>query len=76
MKLINRAKSYEADLEHRRLLDGYMTDAELAAELGVNKRTLDRWQRLGTAPPHIKIGRRRMTHREVAADWLRARHAL
>ena len=58
--------------DYGRLLDNYLTDPELADELGIDKRTLQRWRRLSKAPAHIQMGNRNFTHRQVAADWLKA----
>lgn len=55
------------------LLSEYMTDAQLAVELDVCARTIERWRRRGEAPPSVKIGHRRLTRRSVASEWLRAR---
>ena len=54
------------------LLDDWLTDKELAHELHRNERTLQRWRRLGEAPPSIMMGGERRTHREAAAKWLRS----
>ena len=37
------------------ILSEFMTIEELAAELGRNKRTLDRWDALGTGPPRTRV---------------------
>ena len=55
------------------LLDDYQSDAELAADFKISMRTLDRWVRLGEAPPHTKIGRRRLFRKQTTADWIRKR---
>ena len=55
------------------LLDGWLTDAELARELHRDKRTIQRWRRLGAAPPSMILGRERRTRREAVAAWLRER---
>ncbi len=54
------------------LLDDFLTDEQLAAELGISPRTLARWRRLRKAPPSVMIARRRQTRRRVAADWIKA----
>ena len=55
------------------ILEDYMTTTECAAELGVDKRTLERWHRLREAPPRTKIGKKVLYRREAVADWLRSR---
>ena len=50
-----------------------MTEAELAAELGVCRRTVTRWRVTRSGPPHVRLGR---AIRYRAADverWLAAR---
>jgi len=55
------------------VLDGYMSTAELAEELNVTRRTLDRWELAGQGPAFIRLGKRRLYHREAVAAWLRAK---
>ena len=55
------------------LLDEYLTPAELAAELGVCTKTLDRWRVTGSGPPITKIGRKPFYSRESVRGWLQAR---
>ena len=62
-----------AALTNDGLLDDWLTDAELARELNRDKRTIQRWRRLGEAPPSMILGRERRTRREAAAAWLRER---
>ena len=49
----------------------YMSLEELADELGVNKRTLDRWHASRTGPPRTYVSRRPMYRREAVLQWLR-----
>ena len=58
------------------LLSEYFTPAELCAELKNSTRTLDRWVRLGEAPPQTRIGRRILYRKQAVADWIRAREQL
>ena len=52
--------------------DEYLTPQELARELKLSPRTLQRWRTEGTGPPWHKVGRRvRYLWREVK-DWMRA----
>ena len=55
------------------LLDDYLDDTDLARELDVCPRTIQRWRRLGTAPPVTKVGKKNITRRGTAREWLRSR---
>lgn len=55
------------------IIQDYLTRAELAADLNVCTRTIERWDRLGEGPPKTKIGNRILYRREGAAKWLRSR---
>ena len=55
------------------LLAQYITLTECAAELGIDKRTLERWHRLREAPPRTKLGKRVLYRRDAVAEWLRSR---
>ena len=48
------------------------TVEELAAELGRNKRTLDRWDALGMGPPRTRVGRTVLYRRSSVQKWLAA----
>jgi excisionase family DNA binding protein len=54
------------------LLSEFLTTEELAAELGLNKRTLDRWAALGMGPPRTRVGRKVLYRRTSAQKWLAA----
>jgi hypothetical protein len=54
------------------LLDDYLPPEDLAAELNVTTRTLDRWRVVGSGPPLTKIGRA-VYYSRKAAEWVRAR---
>ncbi len=56
-----------------KLLSDYLSDEAAAAELRVCKRTLDRWRRLGEAPPVTRVGRRVYYRRSTLRAWLCAR---
>jgi hypothetical protein len=60
-------------MQPKSLLDEYLPPAELAAELSVCKKTLDRWRVLGIGPPITKIGRKPYYSRAGVVAWLRAR---
>lgn len=55
------------------VLAEYMTSDELASELGVCKRTLDRWHSRRIGPPRVTIGRKPLYRRGGVADWIRSR---
>jgi hypothetical protein len=54
----------------RPILSEYMTPEELARELRVCKRTLDRWHAGRTGPPRITVGRKPLYRRAAVAQWL------
>jgi len=57
-----------------KLLDNFYTQPQLADELGVTQRTLQRWEELRTGPPMIQIGRRTRLYRKSSVlKWLVAR---
>jgi excisionase family DNA binding protein len=58
------------------ILSDYITEDELAAALGVCRRTLRRWHRLGEGPARTKVGGGRILYRRGAVeDWLAARES-
>jgi predicted DNA-binding transcriptional regulator AlpA len=57
----------------RTVLSEYMTPEELADELGICRRTLDRWHTSRTGPPRVTVGRRPLYRREAVTEWLRSR---
>jgi helix-turn-helix protein len=54
------------------ILEDFLTKDELAAELGRNARTLDRWEVLGIGPPRTFIGRKILYRRTSVQRWLAA----
>jgi len=54
------------------VLAEFMTIEKLAAELGRNKRTLDRWDALGIGPPRTRMGRTVLYRRSSVQKWLSA----
>ena len=54
------------------ILSQFLTKEELAAELGRNARTLDRWNVLGTGPPRTFVGRKILYRRASVQKWLTA----
>ena len=55
------------------VLTDYLTPAELAGELGISGRTLERWNRLGECPPRTRLGKKVLYKRESVQAWLVAR---
>jgi predicted DNA-binding transcriptional regulator AlpA len=55
------------------LLAEYLTRAQLAAQLGVSERTIDRWHTCRTGPPRTVFGRQILYRRSSVRDWLAKR---
>jgi hypothetical protein len=55
------------------ILDDYLTDDELAAELRVDARTIKRRRARSETPPMVRIGNRPYTRRSGIVEWLRSR---
>lgn len=60
------------DNNRDRILAGFLTEKELAAELGHCERTLARWRKLRTGPPFVLNGREPMYDAQQARAWLAA----
>ena len=54
------------------ILSDFLTKRELAAELGREMRTLDRWDALGVGPPRTHVGRKVLYRRASVQKWLAA----
>ncbi len=54
------------------LLAEYVPRSDLAKQLKVCDRTLERWERLGTGPVVTRIGNRTFYHLDDVRAWLRA----
>ncbi|WP_442577757.1 helix-turn-helix domain-containing protein [Mesorhizobium sp. ASY16-5R] len=52
------------------LLDGYLTRDELAREMGLNPRTIIRYQNQPDGLPSTKFGKRVFFKRESVARWI------
>ena len=55
------------------LLEGWLTRAEVAAELGVSADTLARWESQRSGPPSVKVGRKVLYRADAFREWLTAR---
>ena len=54
------------------ILAEFLTREELAAELELNPRTLDRWDVLRMGPPRTFVGRKVLYRRTSIQKWLAA----
>jgi predicted DNA-binding transcriptional regulator AlpA len=54
------------------LLSLFFTQPELARELGVTRKTLDRWAAQNKGPAQTRLGRRIVYRKESVTAWLRA----
>jgi hypothetical protein len=54
------------------LLASFFTQDELAVELDVSPKTLDRWALEGKGPAITKVGRRILYSKKAVATWLAA----
>jgi hypothetical protein len=55
-----------------RILSEFLAKEKLAAELGRNVRTLDRWDALRMGPPRTHVGRKVLYRRASVQKWLAA----
>ena len=56
----------------RRFLGDFLTEKELAAEIGRSIRHLKRWRAQGLGPPYTRIGRTPLYHVESVRQWLKS----
>ena len=52
------------------ILEGYLTEAELAKELGRSIRTIARWRSIGEGPPWVVLGRQVLYRKTSVTAWL------
>jgi hypothetical protein len=55
------------------ILEGYLTEAETAAQLRLTPRTLKRYRALRQGPPFTVIGQRKRYNVEEVRKWLASR---
>jgi hypothetical protein len=63
----------ESSPEPGALLEGWLTRAQVAAQIGVSSDTLARWQTRRIGPPCVRIGRKVFYRAERVRDWLTSR---
>ncbi len=56
-----------------RVLDGWVTRKQVAAELSVSIDTLQRWQNRRDGPPCVRVGRKVLYRAEALREWLLGR---
>lgn len=61
----------DTDLPHL-ILDGFLRREDLAQQLGLSPRTIDRWEALRKGPPRVCIGRTILYNVESVREWLRS----
>jgi Helix-turn-helix domain len=65
---------YEPALQTTRAPAGYLTEAEVADQLGVKIGTLRVWACRKKGPPgRVSVGRKAFYREEALSDWLRAK---
>lgn len=52
------------------VLDGFLRRKDLAKQLGVSPRTIDRWEALRQGPPRVRVGRTILYSIQSARYWL------
>lgn len=55
------------------LLEGFLRREELAQQLGVSPRTIDRWHTSRCGPPRVTVGRTILYNLNSVREWLRSR---
>jgi predicted DNA-binding transcriptional regulator AlpA len=54
------------------VLDGYLRREELAQQLGLSPRTIDRWEALRKGPPRVCVGRTVLYNVDSVREWLQS----
>jgi predicted DNA-binding transcriptional regulator AlpA len=55
------------------ILSGFLRREELAQQLGLSPRTIDRWEALRIGPPRCCVGRTVLYRIEAVRQWLQTR---
>jgi len=70
-----RVNALKATSSKQLLLDGYLRREELAQQLGVSPRTIDRWQTSRCGPPRVAIGRTILYSTASVREWLQSKES-
>ena len=62
-----------SSIERIPVLRGFLRREELAHQLGLSPRTIDRWEALRIGPPRVAVGRTILYNIESVQQWLRSR---
>jgi predicted DNA-binding transcriptional regulator AlpA len=54
------------------VLDGFLRREELAQQLDLSPRTIDRWEALRKGPPRVCVGRTVLYNVESVREWLKS----
>lgn len=68
--MTQESKSALHDANQRRILANYYSRQELADQLGITLRSLERWAWLRKGPKRTYIGNRVYYHRSAVEKWL------
>jgi predicted DNA-binding transcriptional regulator AlpA len=55
------------------VLEGYLRREELAQQLRISPRTIDRWEALRIGPPRVCVGRTILYQTQSVREWLNSR---
>lgn len=59
-----------SELPSPQILSGYLEEAEVARQLRITVRTLERWRRARTSPPFIMLGHRPIYKITSLEKWI------
>jgi predicted DNA-binding transcriptional regulator AlpA len=57
----------------RLILEGFLRREELAKQLNLSPRTIDRWQASREGPPRVHVGRTILYNVQSVREWLQSR---
>ena len=55
------------------VLEGFLRREQLAQQLGLSPRTIDRWEALRDGPPRVSVGRTILYNIQSVREWLLSR---
>lgn len=58
------------ETESRSILDGYISERQLAEQIGRTVRTVRRWAALREGPPRTRVGKQVLYRLESVREWL------